>query len=156
MTGPRLAGETGGGLGLRPKSSTWKVLASTTRDRYRPVGGAAPGGPVAALSVNFPRMVTRNARTRSAPGTKSPGVAEVSAFARVVSTAVTQAGVGSPLAVAARLAIAVSREIADAGTGDRVETGDAVGAAIRSQPLILNSLRPLARTLWLGPRPARA
>jgi len=111
VTGPRLAGETGGGLGLSPESSTRKVLASTTRDRYLPVGAAAPGGPGAAFATKWPRIVIRNTRTPSAPGTKSPGVAEVSAFACVLSTAVIHDGAKSPSAFAARLAITVSTRL---------------------------------------------
>src|SRR5207249_7966790 len=59
------------------------VLASITSDRYRPVGALAPGGPVASRAMKRPRMVIRNTLTRAEPGTWSPGVAEVSALARV-------------------------------------------------------------------------
>ncbi|MGH3222844.1 MAG: hypothetical protein ACRDPY_29810, partial [Streptosporangiaceae bacterium] len=129
MTGPRLAGDTGGGLGLSPKSVTWKVATSTTRDRYRPVGALDPGGPVASLAVKRPCIVSRNTRTPPEPGTKSPGVAEVSALAWVVSTAVTCDGAGSPSERATLAAIAVSLGTAEAGTGDPVGvgTGDPVG-----------------------------
>jgi hypothetical protein len=89
MTGPRLAGGTGGGSGLVSKSRPWKVLASMTRDTYRPVGAFDPGGPVAPLAVKCPRMVIRNALTWA-----ELGVAEVSALARVVKTAVIHAGAG--------------------------------------------------------------
>src|SRR6266566_4842515 len=64
VTGPRLAGETGGGLGLRPKSSTWKVLASTTMDRYLPVGAAGP-----ALTAQAWLRPSRSPR----PAQRAPG-----------------------------------------------------------------------------------
>jgi hypothetical protein len=54
VTGPSLAGETGGGVGLRPKSGTWKVPASTTMDRYLPVGRAAPGGGLDPYAMKMP------------------------------------------------------------------------------------------------------
>jgi hypothetical protein len=132
VTGPRLAGETGGGLGLRPRPSTGKVLASTTTDRYLPAGAAAPGGPGAAFAAKCPRIVTRNTGTPSAPGTKSPGVAEVIAFAGVVSTAVIHNGAESPSAFATRLPITVSRDIAGPGTGEPAPAGDPAQPATAS------------------------
>jgi hypothetical protein len=68
----------------------------------------------------------------SPPGTKSPGVAEVSAFARVVSTAVIHDGAASPPAFAARLAIPVSLDIAGAGTGEPAPAGDLAQPAAAS------------------------
>jgi hypothetical protein len=115
-------------LGLMPKSRPRKVLASMTSDRYRPVGAFAPGGREASLAVKCPRIVIRNTLRRAEPGTESPGVAEVSALARVVTAAVIHAGLGSPLMVAARCAIAVSRGIAEAGTGAPAAAG------VRPQP----------------------
>ena len=50
-------------------------------------------------------------------GSVSPGVAEVSAFACVVTTAVAQATDLPPFAAIARSAMTVSRDMAAAGTG---------------------------------------
>ena len=88
--------------------------------------------PRAASAAKCPRSVTRYTGTPSAPGTKSPGVAEVSAFACVVSTAVIHNGAASPLAFAARLPITVSRDIASAGTGDPPPAGDTAQPAVAS------------------------
>ena len=52
VTGPRLAGETGGAWWLRPKSKPWNVFALMTIDRYLPVGAFAPGGPDASLGLS--------------------------------------------------------------------------------------------------------
>ena len=81
-----------------------------------------------------PRIVTRYTRTPPAPGMTSPGVAEVRAFACVVSTAVICCGAASPPDVAARLAMAVSIGITGAGTGEPARTGEAALAGETAQP----------------------
>jgi hypothetical protein len=78
--------------------------------------------------------VTTKTGTSPAPETKSPGVAEVSAFACVVSTAVIHNGAVSPQAFAARPPITVSRDIADAGTGEPALASDPALAGDPAQP----------------------
>src|SRR5215470_18770944 len=119
-------------------------------DRYLPVGAAAPGGREAAVATKFPRIVTRKSAASSAPATKSPGVAEVSAFACVVSTAVIHNGAASPLAFAARPPITVSRDIAGAGTGEPALAGDPVQPAVASPDAMARTHASAAATRASG------
>ena len=102
-------------------------------DGQVPAGGAAaPGGRGASVAVKCPCIVTRNTGMPPVPGMKSPGVAEVSALTCVVSTAVICDGAASASAVAARLPMAVSRGIADAGTGGPAPADDPAQPAAAS------------------------
>ena len=116
MTDPRLAGATGGGLGRMPKSRPWKVLASITSDRYRPVGALAPGGPVASLAIKVPAHGDQEHLDVSGAGNVVAGRGGGERFGARGQHRCDPCRLGSPLIVAARCAIAVSRGTAEAGT----------------------------------------
>jgi hypothetical protein len=68
--------------------------------------------------LKCPFIVTRYTTVFPPAGTTAPGVAEVSAFSWVVTTANIHDGTAPPFSWASRSAIALSRGIAEAGTGE--------------------------------------
>jgi hypothetical protein len=69
-------------------------------------------------NVKCPFIVTRYTTVFPPAGTTAPGVAEVSAFSWLVTTADIHDGTAPPFSLAARSAIALSRGIAEAGAAE--------------------------------------